>query len=309
MNFYQLWIFYWVAKKQSFTLAAKELFISQPAISTHIRNFERFYNVKVFDRTKKRIQLTEVGKRLFEYAEKIFTMLEEAEKMLIESKKIPGGTLNICASTTFGTYVLTEVLKIFKDRYPPVNIHVGIGNTTFVEDKIINLSADIGFMAKKSNLPGLEYIPLMEDILILILPPAHPLAYKNSLSIHDLNNQPLIVREKESGTRQVVDKYLKSFKIKPRITMEMSSNESIKRAVEANLGIAILSQLAVSREASEGRIVSRGFSDCKIKRNFFLIHNKNKSLSVLSKLFLVTTKEIFRSNFLENLMKFPATKH
>jgi len=301
MNFNQLRIFYSVAKNNSFTLAAKELFLTQPAVSIQIHLLEDDYGVKLFNRSGKGITTTEEGNLLFSYAERIFNLSDEMEEALRQTKSLERGRLKIGSSRTIGSYYLPQLFEIFKLKYPDIEIQMDIGNSSQVIEGILSFQNDVGFVGIDYFHKNLVLKPFIKERLVLITPPDHELTHKKVISFKELNGQKMIMREKGSGTMELIKQELIKNKVSVETVMELGSNEAIKRAVEARLGVSIISNNVVKREKDQGRIKVLHFTNNKdIIRYFYIIHHKDKYLSDLLKTFLDVARE-FSNQFHETI--------
>lgn len=286
MNLNQLWIFYNVVIHKGFSSAGEALFLTQPAISTQIKLLEESYKVKLFERHGRKIELTDAGKILFSYAEKIFTLAREAENVIEDTKELKRGTIKISASLTMGTYYLPDILNIFKKQYPNIEIQMTVGNSEFVVQNILSFNSDLGFLAQQISNEKLLIHPFIEEELVLIVPPSHEYATRKNIEFNKINGQNFIMREKGSGTRDEIENKFKNENIKVNVIMELGSNESIKRAVEAGLGVSILPANVVKREAKSGLLKIIHFSGKKFTRKFYIVYHKDKYISNLIKSFL-----------------------
>lgn len=292
MNFNQLKIFYTVAKKKSFTMAARELFLTQPAVTIQIQKMEKDYETKLFDRVGKKIFLTESGKILFPYAEKILRLFAQAEEALIDVKGLKSGKLTIGASATVGSYYLPKIFEVFGKKYPNIEIHMNLTNSSNVVEDVLAFKNDLGFIGRLHHLERLVVIPFLEEELVLIVPPNHPLAYKEGVSLEDLNGQPFISREVGSATRELVEESVRRKGVSMRVVMDIASNEAIKKAVEDGLGISIISKYVVKKEVEQGLLRMISFAEGKIMRKFFIIYHEDKYLSTTLRTFLKVASEL-----------------
>jgi DNA-binding transcriptional LysR family regulator len=301
MNFNQLRIFYSVARNNSVTLAAKELLLTQPAVSIQIHLLEEDYGVKFFNRSGKGIKITEEGELLLSYAEKIFNLSDEADEALRQITSLERGKLKIGSSMTIGAYYLPQLFEIFKLQYPNIVIQMDTGNSQDVIEGILSFRNDIGFIGIDYSDKHLVKIPFITERLVIIAPIDHGLTHKKVISFKDLNGQKMIMREKGSGTMEIIERELKKNRVSVETVMELGSNEAIKQAVEAGLGISIISNNVVKLEDNQGRIKILHFSNNRdIIRRFYIIYHKDKYLSDLLKTFLRVASE-FSNRFPETL--------
>jgi len=301
MNFNQLRIFYSVTKNKSVTLAAKELYLTQPAVSIQIHLLEDDYGVKLFNRSGKGITTTEEGNLLFSYAEKILNLSDETDEAIRQIKSLERGKVKIGSSRTIGSYYLPQLFKIFKLQYPNIGIQMDTGNSHEVIERILSFQNDIGFIGIDYFDKNLVVIPFIKERLVLIIPPEHELAHKKVISFKELNGQKMVMREKGSGTMELIEQKLIKNKVSVQTVMELDSNEAIKQAVEAGLGVAIISYNVVKLENKQGRIKICHFSNNRdIIRRFYIIYHKDKYLSNLLRAFLHVARE-FSDQFHETI--------
>jgi DNA-binding transcriptional LysR family regulator len=286
VKFNQLKIFYTVAQNKSFTLAAKELFLTQPAVTIQIQKLEADYETKLFDRVGKKIFLTESGKTLYSYAEKILALFVQAEEALIDTKELKSGRLTIGASATVGSYYLPKIFETFGKQYPGIEIQMNLANSHQVIEDVLALKRDLGFVGELHSYEGLVIIPFLEEELVLIVPPHHPFVHREGVSLGDLASQPFIAREKGSATRELVEEKVGRRGVSLKVVMDLASNEAIKKAVENGLGISIISRYVAQKEVDQGLLRMVPFGKEKIMRKFFIIYHEDKYLSSTIRAFL-----------------------
>ncbi|SEH08356.1 selenium metabolism-associated LysR family transcriptional regulator [Candidatus Venteria ishoeyi] len=274
----RLQVFYTVARMLSFTKAADALHMTQPAVTFQVRQLEEYFNTRLFDRTHNRISLTNVGERVFEYAEKIFDHYAEMENAVKELTGDVSGVLVIGASTTIAEYMLPTLLGDFKRKYPKVRIRLKISNTegivSMIEDNII----DLGVVEAPVNNKSLVVELCWQDHMVGVVPIDHPFAKNKTVSVHDLFTEPYICREEGSGTREVISEYLETAGISAcnlNIVMELGSPEAIKGAVEAGMGVSILSRATVQKELKLGTLKAVKLKPT-LQRPFSFVHQKQK---------------------------------
>jgi DNA-binding transcriptional LysR family regulator len=291
MNLNQLWIFYHVAKLKSFSLAAKELFLTQPSISTQVKLLENSYQIRLFERYGKRIELTHYGKRLFDYAEKIFNLSREANNVIEDLKGMTAGNLKIETSLTLGSYYLSDILVAFASKFPNITVQMGVGNTQEVVQNVLTFKVDLGFIGHTESHEKLVVIPFIEEELVIIVPPSHEFGRRSTIQLSRLNGQPFIMREQGSMTREEVERIFNKERIFVKVIMELASNEAIKRAVESGVGISIISANVVKREVKAGLLKVVRLSGKRVTRHFSIIYHKDKYLSNIIQSFLKMTAE------------------
>jgi len=303
MNLNQLWIFHNVAYYKSFSLAANALFLTQPGISTQVRLLEDYYKLKLFDRYGKKIRLTNAGEKLFLYSEKIFNLVKEADNVIEDTKGVNSGTLKLSSSLTMGTYYLPDILSTFRKKYPNIEVQMVVGNSELVVENILSFSSDLGFIAKSVSNQKLIINPFIEEELVMIVPGSHEFARQKTIRINNLNGQCFIMREKGSATRQEIEAKFERENVGVKVTMELGSNEAIKRAVEAGLGISILPANVVRREVKSGLLKIIRFSGERFTRKFHIIYHKDKYLSNMIMQFLNMASELSKDYSKKNLLR------
>ncbi len=246
MNFNHLRVFYTVAQSQNFSRAAEKLHISQPAVSTQIRKLEETLGVPLVENYGRKIKLTDAGQLLHEYAERIFILSQEAEKAIREIRGLEKGELMIGASTTPGSYILPPYIGEYQKKFPGVQFSLKIRNTQTVVDHLLKGEWDLGVIGETQSHPDLVFVPWKRDRLVLIVYPGHPLHGKKNVPWNEVIRYPFIVREKGSGTRRILEQFLKDTGTDLTISMELDQTEAVKMAVASGIGIAVVSEYTVS---------------------------------------------------------------
>ena len=286
MDLNQFWVFYNVAKHKSFSVAAEKLFVTQPLISTKVKQLETSYNTRLFERFGRKIELTRGGEILFEYADRIFNIIKEADTHMEDMKGIRFGNLKISAGLTLGAYYLPPLLAAFKKSYPNIEIHMKVKNKQEVIEDILSFRDDLGFVGYMEPNEKLVIIPLWEEELVLIVSSSHEFAKLKTIALSKLNGQPFILREKGSGTRELVEEKLNNQRVSIKIIMELESHEAIKRAVEVGLGICIIPRCAIKREVEKGLFRVIRLAKEKMSLKYYIIYHKDKYLSTIIQTFI-----------------------
>jgi len=274
----RLQVFFTVARLLSFTKAAESLHMTQPAVTFQVRQLEEYFNTRLFDRTHNRINLTEAGSRVYIYAEQIFELYGEMENSVREMTGEMSGSLTIGASTTIAEYMLPSLLGDFKIRYPDINIHLKVSNTDGIVSMVENNTIDLGVVEAPVGNKNLVVEECKPDHLVAIVPPGHPEADREFLTFKDLVKYPFICREEGSGTREVINEYLSSVSNGPddlKISMELGSPEAVKGAVEADMGISVVSMATIQKELKLGTLVAINLNP-SLDRPFSFVHQKQK---------------------------------
>ena len=274
----RLEVFYQVAKQLSFTKAAEVLHMTQPAVTFQVRQLEEQFNTRLFDRTHNRISLTPAGALIRDRAEKIFVLYAEMENAVGELTGEVSGSLTIGASTTIAEYMLPALLGDFKRHHPDVKLHLRVSNTERIVTLVESNELDLGVVEAPVGNKNLSVETCRTDRLVAIVPLDHPLAGHDSVGIGELMGYPYICREEGSGTRDVIDHYLAEHGIAADtldIVMELGNPEAIKGAVEAGLGISILSEATLVKERRLGTLVTIPLEP-PLERPFSFVRQKQK---------------------------------
>ena len=274
----RLQVFHTVARLLSFTKAAETLHMTQPAVTFQVRQLEEHFNTRLFDRTHNRISLTDAGERVFGYADQIFELYAEMENAVRELTGEISGALILGASTTIAEYMLPALLGNFKTKYPDVNIQLKVSNSEGIVHMVENNDIDLGVVESPVSNKNLVVEVCRHDQLVVVVPPSHPLASEESVSINRLLEFPFICREEGSGTREVISESLHSAGTNTaqlNVCMELGSPEAVKGAVEAGMGVSIVSRATVSKELELGTLVAIPL-DPPLERPFSFVHQKQK---------------------------------
>ena len=274
----RLQVFHTVARLLSFTKAAEALHMTQPAVTFQVRQLEEHFDTRLFDRTHNRIGLTEAGRRVYEYAERISRLYQEMDGAVRELTGDAGGTLLIGASNTIAEYMLPALLGDFKAGHPEVGIRLRVSNTDAVVAMVEDNEVDLGVVEAPVPNRGLVVELCRVDELVAVTAPGHPLAGKGRVAVTELLDYPYIAREEGSGTREVVQEYLRAAGVASSgvdTVMELGSPEAVKGAVEAGMGVAVLSRTTIQKELRLGTLVAIPL-DPPLERPFSFVHQKQK---------------------------------
>jgi LysR family transcriptional regulator, transcriptional activator of the cysJI operon len=273
---FRMVVFRKVAEQLSFRKAADELYLTQPAVSLQIKALEEDLGVQLFDRSGTQIRLTSAGSLLLGYAEQVTSLLAQAEQEIAALSGDHAGHLALGASTTIAQYVLPRLLGEFHKLYPRVQSTLVSGNTEHIVEAVENQKIELGFIEGPARSRGVKTEPFLKDELVLLASTAHEWAERTSISPSDLCAAPLLMRERGSGTRRVVEMALEKQGVKRsslHIVMELDSTEAIKSAVEAGLGIGFVSRWAIAKDLrlnTSFRIVE--IKSVRIPREFLIAY-------------------------------------
>ncbi|QDH78312.1 LysR family transcriptional regulator [Echinicola soli] len=271
---FRLQVFHTVARRLNFTKAAEELYISQPAVTKHIRQIESHYQVKLFDRQGSKISLTPAGKTLFEHAEQIFTIYRDLEFELNHFTKDHRGELRIGASTTIAQYVLPPILAAFHEKFHDIRLSLSTHNTEQIGKSLENGEIDLGIIEGQTKQSQFKYTEFTKDEILLIARADHPLAKKESIDTQELLEVPLLLREPGSGTLEVIAHALKPLGLKLgqlKKEMQLGSTESIKGYLMNSNAMAFLSVFTVLDELHSKKFNVIEVNNLNIERSFLFI--------------------------------------
>jgi len=270
---FRLKVFQSVAHNLSFTKASNELFITQPAITKHIKELESEFEVKFFDRVGNKIILTEAGSVLLSYADHIFSLHNELKFELSQLKGNLEGNLRLGASTTIAQYVIPSALATFVDRFPEITLSLTNGNTEDIEQRLLKHEIDIGIVEGKPTNSDIRYTPFLNDEL-LVFTSAQNTIFPNSISNDEFIKLPLILRERGSGTLEIIEKSLKHYHISPKslnVLLYLGSTEAIKSFIKTGNGVGIVSRFAIEQELSSNIFRLINTPSLKFHRQFYFI--------------------------------------
>src|SRR5579872_2471569 len=284
-------VFQAVATHLSFSRAARELSLSQPAVSFHINALKKAYGVELFERVGKRLYLTDAGRTLADYVHRLALLEEEAHIALEELKGLESGLLVVGASATIGIYLLPEVVGEFRNRHPGIKVSLRVGNKRHTLERLLRNELDFGLVAGPVEEPALAAEPYLEDELVVIVSPAHRFAREPVVYPGELRRDTFLVREEGSGTQELMEQRLTQLGITPADTMQLGSTEAIKQAVAANLGISTASRYSVEAELESHRLCQANVPSLRTHRRLLLLHHKDKRLSKTAVAFRMLLQE------------------
>jgi DNA-binding transcriptional LysR family regulator len=285
MDFRRLEVFIQVYELKSFSKAGQSLYLSQPTISEHIRLLEENLGLTLFDRQGKEILPTKAGQILYQYATQLMALRRESLRAINQFRDKGTGELAVGGSNIPGQYILPVFLGRFKNLFPKINIHLLIGDSKNITEYLLEGSIEIGLVGVKVENRKISCQHLIKDELICIAPIAGIPAVKKKISPKEISRLPFILREKGSGTRTAIEEALQKIHLNIndlQIVAEMGSNEAIRQAVRAGVGVSIISRLAVLEDLERGRFTEIRINRLPMVRNFFIITLKHRTLSPLA---------------------------
>lgn len=270
-------IFMEVCRTESMSKAANSLFVSQPTISQKISDIEEYYHIKLFERFSKSLKITEEGKEFYRYARRVLDEMDRLDATFLQQDEVVH--LRLGATMTVGSSFFPHLISEIGEKLDKVKITGYVDNTRNIEAKLLNNELDIGLVEGIITSPNIVSEPIISDCLVLICGNAHPFAKRSIVHKEDLTNQAFIMRELGSGTRSMFSLFMETQRIPYQINWECHSWDSIKQAVIANLGLAIISVRLIEKELDAGQIHIVNIQDCMWRRMFSLCFHKNKSWS------------------------------
>lgn len=285
---HQLRIFKMVADRRSFSRTAEQLHMSQPAISHQVKALSLAIGSPLFEEIGRRIQPTETGRVLYEHATRILAAFEAAERAIDEHQGLRSGEIRVVGDTTVGVYVLPDLLGSFKQTYPDVMPRLDVGNRQYVYERLLSNEADFAIVGRTWLRPDppMTILPFLPNELIAIAAPTHPLAGARRVTLERLVEEPIILREVGSGTRETAEEALAKAGRQLHVAMELASHGAIKRTVARGLGIAILPRCAVALELQMGTVVELPVVGFPLHRQWHLVYPRDRRLGPVGQAFL-----------------------
>ena len=290
LNFHQLRIFHAVASHLSFSRAAESLDITQPAVSIQIRELEISLGVTLFHRRPRGLRITEVGETVYAYSQQIFALSSRMVATVQEMQDLKTGHLTLGASTTPGEFLLPMAVGQFRRLYPGIRVELTIANSRTIIQRIMNREMDLGMVGDGAeghygHSAELEAVDYVDDEIVLVAAPDHPVSQKQPLSPAEVAEHGLIVREEGSATRQTAERHFRSLGTEPSVELELGSNQAVKQAAVAGGGVGVISSLGIVAEVKAGMLVVLEVAGWNCRRPLTLVHPKDRYLSPAQRAF------------------------
>jgi DNA-binding transcriptional LysR family regulator len=286
----QLKAFEAVARLGSFSRAAEELHVTQPAISKKISLLQEEVGLTMLEQVGKRLYLTDAGRELLATCADWLDTWGRFEQSIADLKGLKQGRLRLCVVTT-SKYFMPRVLGPFCDHYPGIDIAMQVVNRDRLLERLDRNKDDLYVMGVPPEGAGIESERLMENPLVVLAPAFHPLANRRGIPFAELAQAAFVMREQGSGTRITVEREFQQRGLSLRIKLELGSNEAIKQAVAGGLGLAILSRSTIRLDAAQAELVELDVEGFPIRRSWYVVWPKGKQLSVVARTFLVFLRE------------------
>jgi DNA-binding transcriptional LysR family regulator len=292
INLNQLRIFYYAAKNLNFTAAANDLFITQPAVTFQVKSFEEYCNLKLFKKKGRKIFLTDQGKTLYEYAEKIFQYEKEIENAIDEMRELKRGVLSLGTTKTYARYFMPLVITTFHRNFPDIKIQLNEGSSAEMIYSLVDFKIEVAIIAKAIEHTEVNFYPFSKEEMALIVAPDHPLTQKKEITFKDLAQEPFIMKENGSGTRKLVEELFTREKCSPSVLMETSNTEFIKQLVQRGEGISFLVREAVAAELKDKSLSDMPLKGRKIFMDVSIAYLKGQVLSPPARAFVDTLTKL-----------------
>lgn len=281
----QLQVFEAAARLGGYTRAAETLHMTQPAVSMQIRQLEDQAGMPLFDQIGKKVHLTDAGRALYRHAQAILEKVTEAQLELEEMRGVRRGQLDITIAST-ANYFAPKLIAAFCQRHPEVKVRLDVSNREHILALLADSEKDLAIMGRPPEESNLVAHPFLENPLVVIAAPTHPLVGKRRLSLARVAGEPFITREAGSGTRMAAERHFAEHGVAFDAAMEMSSNEAIKQAVEAGLGLGVVSIHTLEMELALKRLAVLDVAGFPLQRYWYAVHRQGKRFSAVAQAFL-----------------------
>ena len=298
LDLHRLAVFHAVVSEGSLSKAGKRLFMSQPAVSAHIKALEQQLEFPLFYREGRRSVVNKAGEVLFKKAEELFTVADDLKAEMDTLKGVENGRINLGVSLNW-QYRLPIVLDRFKREFPNIELSMEVANSDRIEQLVLDRTLEIGFVSKGSTRSELECTHIAEDLLVPICSSSHRFAKMDKIDVSELSNEPKIVRESRSATRELTDAMLSAAGIENNISMELGSYEAIKSAVISGQGVGIVPMQSLGADLHTGLLTIPNVPDLKASIDLNLLHYRDRRMSpAVQKFIQLVTAEVYASNLL-----------
>lgn len=289
MDLWQLHIFCKVVDLKSFSRAARAVHLSQPTVSSHIKDLEDHFDCRLIDRLAKEALPTKAGRLLYRYAKRLIVLRDEAESAMAEFKGKVKGSLDVGGSTIPGAFVLPALISAFTARFPEVNVSLAVADTRQIIAAILAGEIELGVVGAQSTQAGIFQRPLVEDEMCLVVPAGHQWSRKKQVTTEQLRSEPFLIREHGSGTLKSIQSSFAAAGLSINdlnVVARIGSTEAIRQAIKNHMGVSILSAIAVSDAVQAGHLKTVSIDGLNLKRSFYLTHHRHKSLSPVGQVFI-----------------------
>ncbi len=296
MDLWQLQIFTTVVEKKSFSKASESINLSQPTVSSHIKELEAHFNCQLLDRLGKVTEPTRAGRLLYRYAKELLVLRDHTESAMLDFLGNAKGRLTIGGSTIPAGYIIPRIIGTFTKEYPDVSVSISAGDTAQIIKRVIKGEIEVGIVGAKVNDPKINQEKLIQDEMKLIVPEAHKWAENGTIDCAALFEEPFIAREEGSGTWQSILKSMDAAGFNSRelnTCITMGNSISVIQGILNHVGISILSTIAVEDDLKKGRLKAVSVKDVDLNRHFFLTTSEKRTLSPICSKFIEFAKNTF----------------
>ncbi len=298
MNLKQLEAFYLVVKRKSFTRAAEDLNVTQPAVTIQVKSLEKSLNLRLIQQVGKKMQLTEAGELLQQYAEKIFDLVSDANEKMRDFKKLMRGTLRIGTTKNYARYIMPSLLSEFQRRFPRIKVILDEGNSEDMAKSVLEKKNELALISQLNLDRKIKSIFFSTVEFVLVVSPEHRFSQRKSISLRELNGEPVILREKGSGSRAAILRKFQEYGIWPSVILEASSLDFIVGYVKQNKGVSFMFEPDIEEELERGTLRVISVEEGNIVFFTDIIYHSEKSLSPPSQAFLKMVKELKKESVL-----------
>jgi len=286
LNFNQIRVFYHVAKNQSFTIAAQDLFITQPAVTAQVKAFEDYCSLKLFKKRGRGIYLTDEGTMLYNSVRQIFEYEKEIENVIDDMRTLKRGVLRLGTTKAYARYLMPFLMSHFHRIYPQIKIFLDEGTSLDMNSSLLNLKNEVAIIAMAQDHPDICFTPFSQEELVLIMAVNHPFVQRNEVSLEEIAREPIIMKQTGSGTRTIIDQLFIQNGCAPNILMETGNTELIKDLVQKGEGLSFLVRPSVSIELMENKLATVPLSGQKMFLKVSIAYLKNQVLSNSARAFV-----------------------
>jgi DNA-binding transcriptional LysR family regulator len=292
LNLRQLEAFYLVIKMKSFTRAAEELNVTQPAVTIQVKSLEKSLNLKLLQHVKKRMQLTEAGELLYQYAEKIFDLVSDANEKMRDFNKLMRGTLQIGTTKNYARYIMPPLLSEFQRRFPRIKVILDEGNSEDLAKSVLEQKNELALISQLNLDRKIKSVFFSTVEFVLVASPEHRFSQRKSVSLRELNGEPVILREKGSGSRTAILRKFQEYGIWPSVIIEASSLDFIVGYVKQNKAVSFMFEPDIKEELGKRTLIVIPVEEGNIIFFTDIIYHSEKSLSPPSRAFLKMVNEL-----------------
>ena len=294
MNLKQLEAFYLVVKKKSFTRAAEDLNVTQPAVTIQVKSLEKSLNLRLLQQVGRKIQLTESGEFLYQYAEKIFDLVSDANEKMRDFKKLMRGTLRIGTTKNYARYIMPSLLSEFQRRFPGIKVVLDEGNSEDMAKSVLEKKNELALISQLNLDRKIKSLFFSTVEFVLVVSPEHRFSHRKSVSLRELNGEPVILREKGSGSRAAILRKFQEYGIWPSVIIEASSLDFIVGYVKQNKGVSFMFEPDIKEELERGTLKVIFVEEGNIIFFTDIIYHSEKTLSPPGQAFLKVVNELKR---------------